>query len=91
MINIKNLYQQTTGLLERLNNNIQRLNNNIQLSSIGVIVSEKFVSVSVFFFVYKFVLYGKQVLARQIKGNRVKHILFSQSIPVWRMSHLELP
>ena len=33
--NIKKQYQQTTGLIQRLNNNIQHL-------SIGVIVSEKF-------------------------------------------------
>ena len=48
----KNYIKKTTGLNAGLNDNIQ-------LWSIGVIVSDKFVSVSVLFVVYKFALHGQ--------------------------------
>ena len=70
--------QQTTGL-------IQRLSNNIQLLSIGVIVSEKFGFRKCLFVVYKFALHGQQFSCQTGKGNRLKHRQFSQDVPVWRM------
>ena len=61
-VNIRKQQQKTTGL-------IQRLNNNIQLLSIGVIVPEKFCFLEVcLFVVYEFVLHGKQFLTKQIRA-----------------------
>ena len=55
--NIKKLYQQTAGL-------IQRLTNISHLLLIGVIVAEKFCLTKYMFVVYKFVLHGKQFVAK---------------------------
>ena len=60
--NIKKRAQQTTGL-------IQRLSNNIQLLSIGVIVSEKFCFRNCLVFVYKFALHGQQFSCQAGKGK----------------------
>ena len=67
--NIRKQQQQTTGL-------IQRLSNNIQLLSIGVIVSEKFCLRKCLVVVYKFALHGQQFSCQPGKGNRVKHLQF---------------
>ena len=57
----KKLQQQTTGL-------IQRLSNNIQLMLIGVIVSEKFCFRKCLLTVYKFALQGQQFSCQTGKG-----------------------
>ena len=62
----KKQQQQTTGL-------IQRLSNNIQFLSIGVIVSEKYCFRKCLFVVYKFALHGQQFSCRTGKGNRIRH------------------
>ena len=59
--NIKKQYQQTAGL-------IQRLINISHLLSIGVTVAETFCLRKYVFVVYKFVLHGKQFLAKQTRG-----------------------
>ena len=76
--NIKRQQQQTTGL-------IQRLSNNIQLLSIGVIVSEKFCFRKCLYVFYKFALHGQRFSCQTGKGNRAKHRQFFQGVPVWRM------
>ena len=58
--NIKK-YQQTTGLIEGLNNNILLL-------SIGVLVSEKFCFSKCVCVLFTCVLHGKQFLAKQTRG-----------------------
>ena len=61
-IDIKKQYQQTTGL-------IQRLNNNIQFLSIGVIASREVLFQKLCLFVVdKFVLHRKHFFAKKIKG-----------------------
>ena len=68
MINtkIKKQYQHTTGL-------IQRSNKNIQFLSIGIVVSEKFVSESVFVCCLQVCIATKTISCQTDKGNSVKH------------------
>ena len=73
----KKQQQQTTGL-------IQRLRNNIQLLSIGVIVSEKFCFSKCPCFL-QVCLAWKTISCQTDKGNRLKHVQFLQGVPVWRM------
>ena len=62
----KKQYQQSTGLF-------QRLNNNMQLLSIGFIVSGKFLSDSVFVCYLQVCLAWKTISCQIDKRNRVKH------------------
>ena len=66
--NIQKQQQQTTGLT-------QRLNNNIQLLSIGVIVSVNFCFGSEFVYRLQVCLAWKTISYQTDKGNRVKHSL----------------
>ena len=74
---------QTTGLIQRLGNNIQHL-------SIGVIVSETFCFRNCLFVVYNFALHGQQFSCQTGKGNSQKHIQFLQGVLLWRM-HSGIP
>ena len=76
--NIKKQYQQTTGL-------IQGLNNNIQLLLIDVIISEKSCFRKCLVVVHKLALHGQQFYCQTGKGNSQKHVQFSQGVPVWRI------
>ena len=69
---IKIQYQQTTWLIKKINN------------SIKLIVSEKFCfsNISVLFVLYKFVLHEKWITGQTDKGNGLKHVQFSQGVPV---------
>ena len=76
--NIKKQYQQTSGL-------IQRLNNNIELLSVGVIVSEKFCFSKFVVCCLQVCLAWKTISCQTDMGNRLKHVQFSQGVPVWRL------
>ena len=72
MITIKKQYQQTTGL-------IQILNNNIQLLSM-LLFSKKFCFSSVFV-VYKFVLHGKQF--HELKSKLAQQVVMVLASYKW--------
>ena len=75
MITIKKQYQQTTGLIQILNNN------NIQLLLIGVIVSEKFCFRKCVCCL-QVCRAWKTISCKTDKVNRVKHSQFSQDTGV---------
>ena len=77
--NIKKLYQQATGLIEGLDDNIQLL-------SVGFIVSDEFCFKKCNVYCSQVSLAWTTIPLPNRQGNRVKHLQLLQDQSAWRMT-----